>query len=530
MDDLLREFLTETNENLAVLDTQLVEFEQNPNDVPRLYGIFRLVHTIKGTCGFLGLPRLESLAHALENVLGKFREGTLPVTPQAVSLILESFDGIKRLLAALEQTQREPGGDDEALIQRLDVLVNVHSSSLSEEAREGVRDVERIEGLSDETYPLSPANSPVAGQSIRVNVEVLENLMTTIGELVLTRNQLLQLLRGQEESIFVAPLNRLNQIATQLQDNVMKTRLQPIGNAWAKLPRLVRDLSVELGKKMEVQLLGADTGLDRQVLELIKDPLMHMVRNAADHGFEMSEQRRAAGKPETGTITLNAFHRGGHIVIEVSDDGQGLVLDKIRAKALEKGLASAADLENMSTAQIQQFIFRPGFSTAAQITGVSGRGVGMDVVKTNIEKIGGAISFFSEEGKGTRFTLTLPLTLAIVPALIVESEGQRYAIPQISVAELVRVSSHHGQPIEEIGGAPVWRLRGRLLPLVYLNRVLQSDDGKNPDTVYIVVMQSGSSLFGVVVDKVHDTEEIVVKPISTMLRQLNIYSGNTLLG
>lgn len=313
----------------------------------------------------------------------------------------------------------------------------------------------------------------------------------------------------------------------------MKTRMQPIGNAWAKLPRIVRDLSLELDKKIDLQMIGAETELDRQVLELIKDPLTHMVRNSADHGIEMPAERVAAGKPETGVVTLNAYHEGGHIIIEIADNGKGLNVEKIKEKVLGNGLVTEADLENMSDTQIQQFIFRAGFSTAAQVTSVSGRGVGMDVVRTNIEKIGGTIDLKSIEGKGSTFTIKIPLTLAIVSALIIECGGERFAIPQISVVELVRASKNSEHTIEHIQGTPVLRLRDRLLPLVPLRSLMKLDnEGKDVETeeTFVVVTQVGSYTFGIIVDRVFDTEEIVVKPVAPVLRNISMFSGNTILG
>jgi two-component system chemotaxis sensor kinase CheA len=371
----------------------------------------------------------------------------------------------------------------------------------------------------------------VAAQSIRVNVDLLENLMTMVSELVLTRNQLLQILRGQKESEFGAPLQRLSHVTTELQEGVMKTRMQPIGNAWAKLPRLVRDLSHELGKRMELRMLGADTELDRQVLELIKDPLMHMVRNSADHGIELPAERGRHGKPDLGTITLNAFHEGGHIIIEIADDGRGLDIEKIKQKAINVGLATESDLAAMSEQQIQQFIFKPGFSTASKVTSVSGRGVGMDVVRTNIEKIGGTVEMKSQLGKGSTFTIKIPLTLAIVSALIVECAGERFAIPQISVIELVRASANSEHTVEWVNATPVLRLRDRLLPLVALREMLRlgKHEGESSDT-FIVVTQVGTYTFGIIVDKVFDTEEIVVKPVAPILRDITMFSGNTILG
>jgi two-component system chemotaxis sensor kinase CheA len=364
---------------------------------------------------------------------------------------------------------------------------------------------------------------------------VLEGLMRLVSELVLTRNQLNQLGRNEAYAAFAVPLQRVSQITSELQEGVMKTRMQPIGNAWAKLPRLVRDLSMELGKRIELEMKGAETELDRQVLELIKDPLTHMVRNSGDHGLETPEQRRAAGKPETGRITLNAYHEGGCIMIELADDGRGLSTDRIRAKVLGQGLTTEAELAGMSEREIHRFIFRAGFSTAAQITAVSGRGVGMDVVKTNLERIGGTIELRSQEGRGTTFIIKIPLTLAIVAALIVEAGGERFAMPQIGVVELVRLGSGgagDGAPrLERIKDTPVLRLRDRLLPVVPLSGLLQLD--KPPaegDGGFVLVTQVGNQLFGIMVDQVFDTEEIVVKPVAPILRHLTVFSGNTILG
>ncbi len=717
MDDLLNEFLTETGESIDVVDVELVKLEQDPNNKEVLDNIFRLVHTIKGTCGFLGLPRLESVAHASENVLGKFRDGELQVSESAVTVILESLDRIKEILAGLEATEEEPEGDDSELIGRLDAIAEGNDAPaaapdpepdtvdgeiiepvLGRPLKAGEVSLEELEaafanapGPGDTDVQETPVSQPsgkdssaslfdriggedtiavaahlvsqrvenedkfakffegtdteqrkgrfmglmlalfkddmdaadavgrqlvtVAGfgepqfdamldlvktvlvecqvdadtadeavmmfelvreavinaskevaqpkatagkakpgaeqpqagketrrstQSIRVNVDLLEDLMNMVSELVLTRNQLLQITRNMDNSELGVPLQRLSQCTTELQENVMKTRMQPIGNAWAKLPRIVRDLTVELDKKIELEMLGADTELDRQVLELIKDPLTHMVRNSADHGIESPAERIASGKPEMGTIVLNAYHEGGHIIIEIKDDGRGINPEKLSKKILEKGLASEGELAGMSEAQIQKFIFHPGFSTAEQVTSVSGRGVGMDVVRSNIEKIGGTIDMVSTVGKGSNFSIKIPLTLAIVAGLIVKAQDERYAIPQISVLELVRAASaeragENDHKIEMINDTPVLRLRNRLLPLVYLNEVLGFDEiAENEDRTttddFIIVSQVGTFTFGIVVDQVFDTEEIVVKPVAPILKDLDIYSGNTILG
>ena len=566
MDDLLADFLTETYENLADLDVALVKLERTPDDSDTLSLIFRMVHTIKGTCGFLGLPRLEHVAHAGENVLGKVRDGVLVATPDTVSIVLMALDRIKAIMAGLSATGTEPVGDDDELVAALNAAAageapKAASIPIPEAAEPKAPEPQTAEPdkaspapqmapPAAEAAPVpqaatmeTPAGEPIAAnQTIRVTVDVLEDLMTLVSELVLTRNQLLQLSRTQEENTgFTVPLQRLSHITSDLQEGVMKTRMQPIGNAWNKLPRLVRDVAREMDKKIELTMLGADTELDRQVLELIKDPLTHMVRNSGDHGLESPADRRAAGKSETGHITLNAYHEGGHIIIEVADDGRGLALDRIRAKALANGLATEAELATMTEAQLHRFIFRAGFSTAAVVTAVSGRGVGMDVVKTNIEKIGGTIELKSTLGVGTTFIIKIPLTLAIVSALIVEAAGERFAIPQISVVELVRAQNAAGQGHNEAGGSesvierindtPVLRLRDRLLPLVNLNNLLALGDSHNKDTgAYIVVAQVGANTLGIIVDRVFDTEEIVVKPVAPILRHVTMFSGNTILG
>ena len=695
MDELLTEFLTETSESLAVIDNELVRFEQNPGDKAILQDIFRLVHTIKGTSGFLGLPRLEAVTHAGEDILGMFRDGDLEVTPAAVSSILKAIDRVKDIITGLEESGTEPAGDDGDLINELRAIgdmetpaampdapaaappeassveaapievVSVDAASaeavsaepekggavptdpgggfpvaqelldevagaapsempaaepvptdpggfpVAQELLDEVAQAGSAEPVTPDTVPTDPnggfpvaqelldevseagrgdaaavaepapaptpapvpaaapapvaeapgepapepaaaqvadsepaapaaeggearqvKESSVAAQSVRVNVQLLENLMTLVGELVLTRNQLLQMVRGRDDSEFKVPLQRLNHITTDVQEGVMKTRMQPIKNAWAKLPRIVRDLSLEMDKTIELDMLGGDTELDRQVLELIKDPLTHMVRNSADHGLETTEGRLAAGKPEKGVITLNAYHEGGHIIIEISDDGRGVNIEKVKSIIVTKELATEADLAEMSDQQIMQYIFKPGFSTAEKVTSVSGRGVGMDVVRTNIEKIGGNVELSSVPGKGSRFKINIPLTLAIVSALIVESGGERFAIPQIGVLELVRVSAKSDNRIETINDVPVLRLRDSLLPLVDLRKVqkMETAEGEADAERFVVVSQVGTLTFGLIVDRVFDTEEIVVKPVAPILRQLPIYSGNTILG
>jgi len=596
MDDLIGEFLNETSESLDVVDTELVKFESDPTDRATLDNIFRLVHTIKGTCGFLGLERLEALAHAAETLLGKFRDGEMVADSAAVTLVLKTLDRTKEILAALGDAGAEPEGDDRDLIDRLEAMAmgqaveplepdaqpepepepeaeagepveEGYDADLGRALRPGevslaeleaafmATDVEGAEDAPDEdaeadadaepdnaaaspvaeaaaAAPAAPANEGGAQRvsSIRVNVDVLEALMTTVSELVLARNQLHQIVRDQEDSALKTPLQRLSSVTAELQDGVMKTRMQPVGDAWRKLPRIVRDATQDLGKKIKLVMEGEDTELDRQVLELIKDPLTHMVRNSADHGVETPEKRKAAGKPETGTITLSAYHEGGAIIIKIADDGAGLDVEKIKAKALERGVATEDELASMSDPQIMRFIFAAGFSTAAQVTNLSGRGVGMDVVRTNIEQIGGSIDLASEKGKGTTFSIKIPLTLAIVSALVVKAGEARFAAPQLAVRELVRVGPGSDHAIEDLNGARMIRLRDRLLPVVALRDVLDIGEDARELTGYVIVLEAAGRKIGLVVDDVLDTEEIVVKPLSGPLRGISVYSGATLLG
>jgi two-component system chemotaxis sensor kinase CheA len=537
MDDLLREFLTETNESLNLVDAELVRFEQEPNNGAILGNIFRLVHTIKGTCGFLALPRLETLTHAAETLMGKFRDG-MPVTAEAVTLILSTIDRIKSILEAIEKSEQEPEGGDGDLIDQLGRMARGEAApppppapapvAIEPDKPAPIAKPEKQDNATAER-PEEERADRLANHSIRVNVDTLDHLMTTVSELVLTRNQLLEIVRRHEDSDFKVPLQRLSNVTAELQEGVMKTRMQPIGNAWQKLPRVVRDLCAELDKDIELTMRGADTELDRQVLDLVKDPLTHLVRNCADHGIESPAERIAAGKPLKGTIRLSAWHEGGHIIIEIADDGRGLDLAGIKAKAVEKGLASEAQLAARSEAEICNFIFAPGFTTAAKVTSVSGRGVGMDVVRNNIEQIGGTVDLKSVSGAGTTFTIKIPLTLAIVSALIVEAGGERFAIPQLAVLELVRAGNNGEHRIEHIKDAPVLRLRNKLLPLVRLKEVFRLGACDNQNG-FVVVTQVGSQVFGIVVDGVFHTEEIVIKPMSSKLRHIPVFSGTTILG
>ncbi len=565
MDDLINEFIAETVESLSELDSDLVKLEQDPENAELLGNIFRLMHTIKGTCGFLSLPRLEKTAHAGENLLDLFRNGEMEVSQTAMTLVFLCIDRVRYLTFEIEKTGAEPDGDDQDIISQIEeeISKNEKSKSTEDEKLHTIVEEEEIsppkikeEKTDNDIQPYAespPAKKPVVQniekskppEFLRVQMSVLEGLINMVSELVLTRNQLLQIIPAEEDSNASAPLQRLNRIVSDLQEGVTKTRMQPISNAWAKLPRIVRDLSIELDKKITLEMSGEETELDRQVLEMIKDPLTHMVRNSCDHGIEIPEDRQKLKKPETGIITLKAYHEGGFIIVEISDDGKGLDAEKIGKKCVEKGLIDEERLSAMSNKQILQHVFKPGFSMAENVTNVSGRGVGMDVVRTNIEKIGGTIDMDSALGKGTTFKIQIPLTLAIISALIVEINGLRYAVPQLNIQELVRIHPNDSERIEVINDRPVFRLRDHILPLIDSETLFDGfipNDKIVEDSLkekraeletgnkLIAVISAGSSSFGLVVDAVHDMEEIVIKSISSVLQDTKIFSGNTILG
>ncbi|HEY3619486.1 MAG TPA: chemotaxis protein CheA [Candidatus Sulfotelmatobacter sp.] len=600
MDEIVKDFLIESNENLDRLDQELVKLEAEPSSKELLASIFRTIHTIKGSCGFLGFARLEKVAHAGESLLSLLRDGKLALSEEVTSGLLAMVDAVRGMLAEIQATEHDGENDYPELREQLKQLqgsgnakpappacasVAVTLPPSSAQAAAPATSVTSIRILDagpveptlprEEPAPLSPANSPsrapAAGKvvgsqedvlipqqspearahdsgvkTVRVGVNLLDKLMNLVGELVLARNQLLQFSNTAQDAGFHAVSQRMNLIATELQEDVMKTRMQPIGNVWNKFPRTVRDLAHSCGKEVRLDMVGQDTELDRTIIEAIRDPLTHLVRNSMDHGIETPEARRQAGKDATGVLTLRAFHEGGQVNIEISDDGAGLNVDRIRKKAVERGLTSAEQAARMPDRDVFNLIFLPGFSTAEKITNVSGRGVGMDVVKTNVEKIGGTVDVQSVAGKGTTVRVKIPLTLAIIPALVVRCSGERFAIPQISLTELVRLES--GKGIEMVHGAPVYRLRGQLLPLVFLSQTLNArqkpEDGRKVEhlpveiekkdialqNVNIVVLQAEGRQFGLVVDDILDTEEIVVKPLGKQLKGISAYSGATIMG
>ncbi len=600
--EIIDEFLVESHENLDRLDTELVSLEQDP-DPDTLASIFRTIHTIKGTSGFLGFSVLERLTHVGEFLLSKLRDGELEVTEENTSALLHMVDAVRDLLTIVQDTGSDEGGAPiDHLVAELERLQDPEAAPpvAPAESRETADTAERSEtpeadggeassfgdlvvaqGLVDKESvdaavarqaagdprhigellieegklapeavadtlktqkdQRAPSSSP-ADSVIRVDVSLLDNLMNLVGELVLARNQILQFTQASGDALLTGTSQRLNLITTELQEGVMKTRMQPIDHVWSRFPRVVRDLALACEKQVKIEMVGRDTELDRTILEAIKDPLTHLIRNSVDHGIESPAERERAGKPAEGTVLLRAFHEGGQVNIEISDDGRGLAHDKIRAKAIERQILSPAQAEGMAPRDIVNLIFEAGFSTAEKVTNVSGRGVGMDVVKTNIESIGGTIDVQTEPGQGTTFRIKIPLTLAIIPALVVGCGTERYAIPQVSLLELLRIDQREN-PIETIAGTPVYRLRGDLLPIVHLKHVFGGavagaegtdpgdavEDG-DPEVTNIVVVHSDGRPFGLVVDQIMDTAEIVVKPLGSMLKPVPVFAGATIMG
>jgi two-component system chemotaxis sensor kinase CheA len=617
LDDIVEEFLVESHENLDQLDTDLVALEQEPDSRERLSSIFRTIHTIKGTSGFLAFNRLEEVTHVGENMLSRLRDGELELTPARTSVLLQMVDSVRSLLTSIEATGGEGPVDVSGVVAAISAAMEdtpaaaavpaprakapakkatakpaakapakapakalakpaakpaakraparkaaaavtpavaeapaaaipvARAAELPAHPVDELPQGAQVMAASTAEEPAAPdsaehaeseatggqARRGVADSTIRVDVDLLDELMLLVGELVLTRNQIVQNVARQTDTDLIRSSQRLNLIASELQEGVMKTRMQPIDHIWSKLPRVVRDLGLQCGKNVRLEMEGRETELDKTLLEAVKDPLTHLVRNSVDHGIETPENRKAAGKGPEGVLTLRARHESGQVVVEVADDGAGIDPAKLGAKAVQRGLITADALGRMSPADILQLIFLPGFSTAAAVTNVSGRGVGMDVVKTNIESIGGTIEVESVPGEGTVCRLRIPLTLAIVPALTIECAGDRYAIPQISLQELVSLDAEKAaNAVEEVGGAPVYRLRGELLPLVRLTDVLGLTSDRHDGHVVIAVLRSEGRRFGLVVDRVINTEEIVVKAVGGQMKAIGLYSGATVLG
>jgi two-component system chemotaxis sensor kinase CheA len=529
VDDLTKEFIAESQEGLDRMERCLTELEIRPGDGEQLVGeIFRAVHTIKGTTGFLGFDRLEKLAHAGEHLLGSLRDGKLAVTSELISGLLSLLDRLREILMLIEETGGEGtriGDEDSELIALLAALNGGAAPVAGASAAVSGPRMMPVEASA------SSMSSAASEKTLRIDVEVLNRMMNLVGELVLTRNQMLQ--SNMDASNFPELARRLDSVTADLRESVMQARMQPVGHLFGKFPRMVRDLARTCGREVRIEFFGQETGLDKSLLEAIKDPLTHAVRNAVDHGIEAPEVRVMAGKPSEGCLRLRAFHQSGSVVIEVADDGAGIAMERVLAKAVERGLATPEQAAEMTEREALQLIFLPGFSTAAAVTTVSGRGVGMDVVRANVEKVGGSVELESKVGMGTTLRLRVPLTLAIVPALVVRSGGQSFALPQSALVELVYVPQRDAKTaIERLGAAEVYRLRERLLPIVWLERLLELEKRNAAEShgFYLAVLEAEGCRYGLAVDDLLAPEEIVVKPLSAVLREIGLFSGATVLG
>jgi two-component system chemotaxis sensor kinase CheA len=579
-EEFISEFLIEASENLDQLDQDLVALEKNPHDPDRLASIFRTIHTIKGTCGFFGFTKLSNLSHHGEHLLGLLRDGKLHFDEQMASLLLELVDAIRTFLTAIESTGKEGDAAFPDLCQKMDatcLLTAAPQNNQTEECLASPSSSTNQSNQPDDRTTSTPEEQPVVSTTsnhpaeadklapvaspdilsrsgstrsnntfdatIRVDVQLLDTIVDLVGELVLARNQLRT--TATNEPALLDAVNRIHTVTGELQEVAMKTRMAPIDQLFNKFPRIVRDVAAACDKKVNLHIDGSDTELDRTLIEKIRDPLTHLIRNAIDHGIESKDMRSVAGKSTSGEISLRAFQESGQVTIEVSDDGAGISVDAVCKKAVEKGLVTEDAASAMSDERIFQFIFEPGFSTANAVTDISGRGVGMDVVRTNIESIGGTIDISSQRGVGTIVRVRIPLTLAIIPALIISSGGERLAIPQPYIQELVSLRKNGTiHIIDGLEGAPVLRLRDRLIPVVYLDRWLGLRDWeKRPTSGTVVVVKVDNHEFGLVVDAVttsenqhsHATETtglsfIVVKAISSLLAPMGIYSGATVMG
>lgn len=590
-DELLNEFVVESNEHLADIENQLLSIEESGADVDvdLINEVFRGIHSIKGAAGFLGLTKVNDLAHSLENILNMMRNHELVPNSMMIDIMLRAADRLQGLITDVESSNDEDVSEHIVELEKIATgeCANADTPSqpleVAEETAEPVasdasddddidaqiarafaeRDAKEAEEKAANPKPApapeaqpTPSPQPPAKEaakkdtkerkapetSIRVSVGVLDKLMNLAGELVLSRNQLMQAISSNDGNSLDTIASRLDQVTSEVQESIMQTRMQQIGTVFSKFPRIVRDLSSKLGKHCALEIEGKEVEVDKTIVEAIGDPLTHLIRNSVDHGVESPADRKKAGKPEEGRMSLRACYQAGKVRIEIEDDGAGINPDKLKQKAVSKGILTQERADQMSDREAVRLIFHPGFSMAAKVTDVSGRGVGMDVVKTNIAKLGGIVDIESTVGKGTLIVITLPLTLAIIPSLIVQCGDDRFAIPQVNIAELVRVRRDElDQRIGRVQDAEVLRLRGSLLPLIRLAEVIgtateeptnQNDEGDDDqrEAINVIVLETGEQSFGLIVDGLHDSEEIVVKPLSRHLKDCPCLTGATILG
>src|SRR5688572_18502629 len=508
MDELINDFLAETREMLQELSGEIVAWESDPSDRTRLDEIFRFVHTVKGNCGFFDLPRLQQLSHAAEDVLAEVRAGRRVPDARLVSGVLAVIDRIGELVQALETGEALGSEDDEHLIAALGeqgavIALEPEHAVVSTETKKGMR-------------------------SIRLSVDLLDRMMNGVSDAVLARNELARRLRDSERDIAVeAAFERVSACIGEIRDAITRTRMQRIDSLFTALPRMVRDLSGELGKQVALEVDGGDVELDREMIEMIRDPLTHIIRNSIDHGIESAEVRAKAGKDKVGFLRVSARQAGNQILIEVVDDGRGIDGDALVRKAIGAGILAADRAERLSPMQKMALVFAPGLSTAGEVTAISGRGVGMDVVRANIERIGGVVDIDSRRGEGVRLCIRVPLTLTIIPALTVSAGGQVFAIPRSAIEEILRAGA--GTHVATVGESKVATIRGRRVPLLDLSGLLGVDSSAAPDDRKIILLKpAGGDVFALAVDTVHDHEELVVKPAAPAVMTAGLYAGTTL--
>jgi two-component system chemotaxis sensor kinase CheA len=540
----LHAFLVEGHEILSRFEQDVLNLERGHSDPQLINQLYRALHTIKGNCGFLPFPRLESIAHAGETLLEKLRTTQDALSPAVITALLQLTDAIRQTLLTIEATSTEGDLDYSALIANLadlstppsvTTITVAASSALSPNANPVPAAIEDSNDSGDNTLEMADVMvmDSALDTTIRVQVNLLDHMMNLVSELVLVRNRLLQLIPATDNTALTATYQQINLITNELQENVMGARMQPISTLWRNVSRLVRETAIACGKEVALELEGGETELDRSLIAAIKDPLTHLIRNCIDHGIEPPDVRVASGKPAQGILRLKARQENGKVTVEIHDDGAGIDPIQIRTRAEQMGLVSPAQAKSMGDRELLDLIFLPGFSTAREVTRLSGRGVGMDVVRRNLETVNGTIEIESELGRGTTFRLRIPLTLAIIPALIIATGGERFALPQTSVQELIRIEGHDqiNHSIETLLNVPVYQLRGQFLPLVNLASLLKlAPAPSDEDTLYFVVLTVDGYQFGLIVDQIEDTQDIVVKPLSRQLKSLNVFAGATVLG
>lgn len=550
--EIVQEFLIESNQNLSRVEQDILALEQRPGDPQILSSIFRSFHTVKGTCGFLGFEKLESITHQAENLLTELREGRQNFSPQMASLILETLDIVMQELSSIESTGAESDIERTSIILRLeaalttaepeDVLapgkpapaVPAAAIAAKPEHIEAPAAISAAEpAVAEAAAPAEPAaaaeSAGISDPTIRIDIRLVDRLINLVGELVLVRNQMLQAPAG-DASHDKTTAHRLNQITTELQESVMRSRMQPVGTIWNKLPRLVRDTASQLKKEIRLESGGANTEMDRTILEAVKDPLTHILRNSCDHGLETPEVRTAAGKTAQGTVQLKAYHEGSQVVIEIEDDGRGIDPEKLRAKAVEKGVITPTVAATMSDREAIHLIFHAGFSTAEKVTNISGRGVGMDVVRKNIQSIGGQVEIDSRVGEGTKVRIRIPLTLAIIPGLVVTSGGHTFVIPQANLVELIRLQGERLSAMDTRQEGRMLRWRGGLIPVIDVNESLRLSNRERTDVINVAILEAEGETIGLILDRICATREIVVKPLGRQLKSMRWYAGATILG